>query len=103
MPVNWVGVETLKEVRILNALYLALNGKSIPEIARETGIPKSSLYSIRKHGAYAHRIKRTRIMVSLNEKAPHKTLRGLPVACTTSLSRGVCQFNVDLHNLWTHE
>ncbi len=77
--------------------------KSIPEIARETGIPKSSLYSIRKHGAYAHRIKRTRIMVSLNEKSPHKTLRGLPVACTTSLSRGVCQFNVDLHNLWTHE
>ncbi len=54
---NWVGVETIKEVRILNALYLALNGKSIPEIARETGTPKSSLYSIRKHGAYAHRNK----------------------------------------------
>ena len=59
MSVNWVGVETMKEVRILNALHFALNKRSIPEIARETGIPKSSLYSIRKSGPYAHRNKVT--------------------------------------------
>jgi len=50
MPVNWVGLEKINEVRILDALRLALLGKSIQEIERETGIPTSSLYSIRKHG-----------------------------------------------------
>jgi transposase-like protein len=50
MAVNWVGLEKAGKIRIVIALALALRGKSISEIARETGIPTSSLYSIRKHG-----------------------------------------------------
>jgi len=34
MAVNWVGLERIGETRIANALALALNGKTIPEIAR---------------------------------------------------------------------
>ena len=55
LSVNWVGLEEINETRILKALQLAMSGKSVPEIARETRIPASSLYSIRKHGPYAHR------------------------------------------------
>jgi hypothetical protein len=55
--VNWVGLEEIGETRILNALRLALNGSSIADIERETGIPASSLSSIKKHGPYAHRSK----------------------------------------------
>lgn len=55
MAVNWVGLEKIGETRIANALALALNGKTISEIARATGIPEASLYSIRKHGPYEHR------------------------------------------------
>ena len=39
--VNWVGAEN---TGIPYALALALRGKSLREIARETGIPESSLY-----------------------------------------------------------
>ncbi len=55
MPVNWVALQKIGETRILHALKLALRGKAIPEIARETGVPKASLYSIRKHGPFEHR------------------------------------------------
>jgi hypothetical protein len=58
MSVNWVGVEKIGERRILDALSLALRGKPIPEISRETGIPAPSLYSVRDHGPYAHRNRR---------------------------------------------
>ena len=57
MEVNWIGIANLGEKRVLDALALALNGKSIPEIAEETGIPASSLYSIRKEGPFAHQKK----------------------------------------------
>lgn len=53
--VNWVGVEKMGEKRILDALSLALQGVSIPEIARKTGIPTQSLCDVRKHGPYSHR------------------------------------------------
>jgi transposase-like protein len=59
MSVNWVGVEELGEKRILEALAFALRGESIPEIARKTGIPAPSLYSIREHGPFAHRSETT--------------------------------------------
>jgi hypothetical protein len=55
--INWVGLEKIGEERILVALSLALRGKSLQEIARETNIPRSSLHSIRKDGPYAHRKK----------------------------------------------
>ena len=55
MSVNWVKLEEIGETRILDALRLALQGISIPEIHRETGIPKASLYSIKNHGPYEHR------------------------------------------------
>jgi DNA-binding phage protein len=56
VKVNWIGLEEVGEARILKALQLAMKGRPIPEIARETGIPKSSLYDdIRLHGAYSHR------------------------------------------------
>jgi len=64
MAVNWVGVEEIGERRILIALYLALNGKSIPEISRETGIPSQSLYDVRLHGPQSHRNKPGRAKVS---------------------------------------
>jgi hypothetical protein len=57
MSVNWKGVEEIGEKRILEALAFALRGEPIPEIARKTDIPASSLYSISKHGPYAHRNK----------------------------------------------
>jgi hypothetical protein len=53
-PVNWRGIADIGEKRVLDALSMALNGKRIPEIARETRIPESSLYSIRKDGPFAH-------------------------------------------------
>ena len=56
--VNWKELEEIGETRILDALRLALNGTSMAEIARETGIPASSLSSIKCHGPYAHRSKR---------------------------------------------
>jgi hypothetical protein len=55
--VDWVGIEKIGEKRVLDALHLALNRKSVQEISRETGIPKASLYSIRKNGPFAHRNK----------------------------------------------
>jgi hypothetical protein len=55
VPVDWVGLEKIGETRILVALGLALRGKTIREIARETGIPQASLYAIRRHGPYDHR------------------------------------------------
>ena len=55
--VNWKGLEEIGETRILNALRLALNGATLADIARETGIPASSLSSIKCHGPYAHRNK----------------------------------------------
>ena len=58
MSVNWVRLEEIGETRILDALRLALQGVSIPEIHRETGIPKASLYSIKNHGPYEHRNRR---------------------------------------------
>lgn len=57
ISVNWIGLEEIKETRILRALQLALNRKPISEIARETGIPSSSLYDIRLHGPYSHRLR----------------------------------------------
>ncbi len=57
MTVNWVGIASIGEKRVLDALAMALNGKSIPEIEQETGIPSSSLYSIRKDGPFAHQKK----------------------------------------------
>ena len=54
MTVDWTGIAALGERRVLDALQMALNGKSISDIERETGIPASSLYSIRKHGPFAH-------------------------------------------------
>jgi len=53
--VNWIGLEEIGETRILKALQLAMKGMPIPETARETSVPKSSLYDIRLHGAYSHR------------------------------------------------
>jgi hypothetical protein len=61
LAVNWVGLEKVGEIRIVIALALALRSKSISEIARETGIPTSSLYSIRKYGPYAHKNKQSRV------------------------------------------
>jgi hypothetical protein len=58
--VNWVKLEEIGETRILDALRLALLGKSIAEIERETRIPTSSLYSIKKHGPYEHRNRQRR-------------------------------------------
>ena len=55
--VSWKGLEEIGETRILDALRLALNGTSMADIARETGIPASSLSSIKCHGPYAHRNK----------------------------------------------
>lgn len=55
--VDWVGLEKIGERRILEALCLALRGKSIPEISQETGIPSQSLYDIKAHGPYSHRNK----------------------------------------------
>ena len=60
MSVNWVRLEEIGETRILDALRLALQGVSIPEIHRETGIPKASLYSIKNHGPYEHRNRKRR-------------------------------------------
>jgi hypothetical protein len=53
---KWKAVEdTEYGKQILLALTLALRGAPIPEIALQTGLPESSLYDIRKHGAFAHR------------------------------------------------
>lgn len=57
MAVSWVGIATIGEKRVLDALAMALNGKSIPEIEQKTGIARSSLYSITKDGAFAHQKK----------------------------------------------
>jgi hypothetical protein len=53
--VDWAGIERLGEKRVLDALGLALQGKSVQEVALKTGIPESSLASIRLHGPFAHR------------------------------------------------
>jgi hypothetical protein len=53
---KWKAVEdTEYGKQILVALTLALRGAPIPEIAQQTGLPQSSLYDIRKHGAFSHR------------------------------------------------
>lgn len=57
MTVTWAGIAAIGERRVLDALALALNGKSIPEIEQETGIPSASLYSIKKDGPFAHQKK----------------------------------------------
>jgi hypothetical protein len=49
------GSREIGEKRILEALALALRGKSIPEISQETGIPTQSLYDIKANGPYSHR------------------------------------------------
>jgi hypothetical protein len=54
MTVDWAGIAALGERRVLDALQMALNRRAIPDIERETGVPASSLYSIRKHGPFAH-------------------------------------------------
>jgi transposase-like protein len=59
MTVDWAGIARIGERRVLDALALALNGKSIPDISRATGIPESSLYSIRKNGPFAHQEKQS--------------------------------------------
>ena len=53
--VNWKKVEEIGEGRILWALSFAMNGDSVQEIARKTGLPESSLQSIKKDGPFAHR------------------------------------------------
>jgi hypothetical protein len=75
MSVNWVGVEKIGKRRILDALSLALRGKPIPEISRETGIAAPSLYSVRDHGPYAHTSKKSGNMkcVDREEKASGPT------------------------------
>jgi hypothetical protein len=55
--VNWKGLEEVGETRILDALRLALNATNIADISRKTGIPPSSLSSIKCQGPYAHRKK----------------------------------------------
>ena len=57
MPVNWKGIEELGEGRVLVALELAMNGKDVREIAKETGIPASSLYDIKRRGPFGHRLR----------------------------------------------
>ncbi len=53
---KWKAVEdTEYGKQILQALTLALRGTPIPEIAQQTRLPKSSLYDIKKHGAFSHR------------------------------------------------
>jgi len=53
---KWKAVEDTEHGKqILMALTLALRGMSIPEIAQQTGLPKSSLYDIKKQGAFSHR------------------------------------------------
>jgi len=51
--------------QILLALTLALRGTPIPEIAQQTGLPKSSLYDIRKHGAFSHRERERKTQASV--------------------------------------
>jgi hypothetical protein len=59
---KWKAVEdTEYGKQILLALTLALRRTPIPEIAQQTGLPKSSLYDIKKYGAFSHR-KRERKM-----------------------------------------
>jgi|SRR5580700_3734227 hypothetical protein len=56
---KWKAVEETECGRqILSALTLALRGTPIPEIAQQTGLAKSSLYDIRKHGAFSHRTRK---------------------------------------------
>ena len=54
MTVNWIGIAAMGKKRVLDALAMALKGKSIAEIEQETGIPSSSLYSIKRDGPFAH-------------------------------------------------
>ena len=53
LETRWQAVDK----RILAALVLAVKKRSIPEIAIAAGVPRSSLYSIRKWGPYEHRIR----------------------------------------------
>ena len=63
---KWKAVEdTLYGKEILLALTLALRGASIPEIARQTGLPESSLYDIKKHGAFSHRKRERKTLGSI--------------------------------------
>jgi Homeodomain-like domain len=61
MKVNWKMFETKGERRVLDALKLALRGWSVPDIARETGIPESSLYDIKRNGPFSHRNRPKRV------------------------------------------
>ena len=54
--IDWVALESVRGgSKILNALRLALNGKSMREIDQEAEVPYSSLDSIKVHGPYEHR------------------------------------------------
>lgn len=68
--VKWRRLEEIGEVRILDALRLALNGCSIAEIERQTRIPASSLSSIKCHGPYAHRNKRSSSGMTIGDAPP---------------------------------
>jgi len=56
--VDWAGIARIGEKRVLDAVHLALNGNPIPAISRATKIPEASLFSIRKHGPFAHKKKK---------------------------------------------
>lgn len=67
----WKAVEdTPAGKQILLAFTLALRGTSIPDIARHTGLPKSSLYSIRRNEAFAHRRQERSRFVTAKQKSP---------------------------------
>lgn len=54
--IDWVALERVRGgTKILHALQLALNGKSMREIEQESQVPYSSLDSIKLHGPYEHR------------------------------------------------
>lgn len=55
--IDWKALESVRGgQRILDALKLALRQIPLKEIAKEAKVPLSSLKSIRKDGAYAHRL-----------------------------------------------
>ncbi len=60
--IDWVALEKIRGgTMILDALRLALASLdrqkiTIADIARQSGVPESSLDSIKCHGPYAHRL-----------------------------------------------
>jgi hypothetical protein len=54
--IDWIALENVGGgLKILHALQLALNKKTMREIERESHVPYSSLNSIKIHGPYEHR------------------------------------------------